>query len=366
MRRQDVWMDIWSNNMKRAISLAQINHSWNRYNRQMLRSWPIKIPNMNKMWQRQMTSCVHKMCRRTYGQTTWKGLYLSLKSTTREISIICVCSDHGQPSCQIWIKCDKRQMTSCVHKMCGQTYFQTNMKRAITLGKINHPYLSLSHFIHIWYLDWPWSEHLPIIPISWMVDFCKRLRSRRFRILARKIEFGVFGLFPNEKKNIFVKKQRILMNFHIISAYNSEISSELSEYSEWPRKKIRNCPNTPNDLEKKFGIVRILRIDLGKKFGIVRILRMTWKKNSEFRIKDGNYNIRKFIQNFCPNVVWGFFPDIVRKFFPNEVRNCFPNEVQKLHQKWQSGKNFRTISGKNPQTTFGQKFCINFLMHKFP
>jgi hypothetical protein len=52
------------------------------------------------------------------------------------------------------------------------------------------------------------------------------------------------------------------MNFHIISAYNSEISSELSEYSEWAQKKIRNCPNTPNDLGKKFEIVRILRIDL--------------------------------------------------------------------------------------------------------
>jgi hypothetical protein len=36
----------------------------------MLRSWPIKIPNMNKM--RQMTSCVHKMCGRTYGQTNMK------------------------------------------------------------------------------------------------------------------------------------------------------------------------------------------------------------------------------------------------------------------------------------------------------
>ena len=31
----------------------------------------------------------------------------------------------------------------------------------------------LSHFIHIWYHDWPWSEHMHIIPISWMVDFCK-------------------------------------------------------------------------------------------------------------------------------------------------------------------------------------------------
>jgi hypothetical protein len=31
----------------------------------------------------------------------------------------------------------------------------------------------LSHFIHIWYLDWPWSEHAHIIPISRMVDFCE-------------------------------------------------------------------------------------------------------------------------------------------------------------------------------------------------
>jgi hypothetical protein len=34
-------------------------------------------------------------------------------------------------------------------------------------------HLSLSHFIHIWYLDWPWSEHVHIIPISQMVDFCE-------------------------------------------------------------------------------------------------------------------------------------------------------------------------------------------------
>jgi hypothetical protein len=30
-----------------------------------------------------------------------------------------------------------------------------------------------SHFIHIWYLGWPWSEHTHIIPISWMVGFCE-------------------------------------------------------------------------------------------------------------------------------------------------------------------------------------------------
>jgi hypothetical protein len=55
--------------------------------------------------------------------------YLSQTWTIREIGIICACSDHGQPRYHIWIKCNKRQMTSCVHKMCGRTYGQTNMKR---------------------------------------------------------------------------------------------------------------------------------------------------------------------------------------------------------------------------------------------
>jgi hypothetical protein len=67
------------------------------------------------------------------------------------------------------------------------------------------------------------------------------------------------------------------MNYHIFSAYNSEISSEFQE-------KIRNCPN---ELGNFFGIVRILQIDLEKKFGIVRI---TSEKNLEFRIKVGNYH----------------------------------------------------------------------------
>ena len=62
------------------------------------------------------------------------------KSPICEIGIICTCSDHGQSRYQIWIKCDKRQMTSCVHKMCERTYGQTNMKRALTLANINHPW----------------------------------------------------------------------------------------------------------------------------------------------------------------------------------------------------------------------------------
>jgi hypothetical protein len=38
------------------------------------------------------------------------------------------------------LKCDKRQMTNCVHKMCGRTYGQTNIKSATSLAKINHPW----------------------------------------------------------------------------------------------------------------------------------------------------------------------------------------------------------------------------------
>jgi hypothetical protein len=78
---------------------------------------------------RQMTSCVHKMCGQTYGQTNMK----------RAITLAKI-KDHGQPRYQIWKKRDKRQMTSCVHKMCRPTYGQTNMKWAITLAKINHPW----------------------------------------------------------------------------------------------------------------------------------------------------------------------------------------------------------------------------------
>jgi hypothetical protein len=48
-----------------------------------------------------MTSCVHKMCGRTYGQTNMKRAITLAKSTIREIGIICACSDHGQPRYQI-------------------------------------------------------------------------------------------------------------------------------------------------------------------------------------------------------------------------------------------------------------------------
>ena len=57
--------------------------------------------------------------------------------------------------------------------------------RVIALFKFVWPYVRshilctqlviclLSHFIHIWYLDWPWYQHAHIIPISGMVEFCE-------------------------------------------------------------------------------------------------------------------------------------------------------------------------------------------------
>ena len=54
----------------------------------------------------------------------------------------------------------------------------------------------LCHFIQIWYLGWPWSEHGHIIPISRMVDFCKIdspfhvcLTIRPFAHLSRMVDF---------------------------------------------------------------------------------------------------------------------------------------------------------------------------------
>jgi hypothetical protein len=223
-------------NMKRALTLAKINHPWNWYNMRMLRSWPTKLPNMNKM--RQKTSCIHKMCGRTYGKknmkraTTlakinhpvWPYVHSHILCTQLVICLILfifgilighdlgmriLCRFHGWlifarvvalfmfflPYVRPHILCMQlvfcrilfifgnlvghdlsmrilyqfhgwlihpwnrhnmrmprswpikipnmnkmRQMTSCVHKMCEWTYGQTNMKRAITLAKIIHPW----------------------------------------------------------------------------------------------------------------------------------------------------------------------------------------------------------------------------------
>jgi hypothetical protein len=76
---------------------------------------------------------------------TWKGLQLSQKSTIREIGIICTWSDHGQSRYQIWIKCDKRQMTSCIHKMCDFCKSYSPFHVCLTIYPFAHLVYATSH-----------------------------------------------------------------------------------------------------------------------------------------------------------------------------------------------------------------------------
>jgi hypothetical protein len=109
-------------------------------------------------------------------------LVICLLSHFIHIWYICACSDHGQPRYQIWIKCDKRQMTSCVHKMCGRTYGQTNMKRATILTNINHPEsyspfhvcLTICPFAHLVYA----TSHLSFVAFySYLVSWLAMIRA---------------------------------------------------------------------------------------------------------------------------------------------------------------------------------------------
>jgi hypothetical protein len=95
-------------------------------------------------------------------------------------------------------------------------------------------------------------------------------RSRKFRILARKIEFEVFRLFRIRKKYFREKT-----GFWWISIF------------------------FPHIIRKKIGIVQI---DLGKNFRIVRIL----------RIKVGNYH--PYLENI---VRFGDYSELARRKFPH-------------------------------------------------
>ena len=88
------------------------------------------------------------------------------------------------------------------------------------------------------------------------------------------------------------------MNFHIISHII--------------RKSVRNCPNTPNELGKKFGIVRILRMTSEKKSELSEYSELTSEKNSEFRIKVGNYH------PYSENIVrFGNYSKLALRKFPH-------------------------------------------------
>jgi hypothetical protein len=68
------YTDFGQTNMKRPITLANINHPWNRYKMCMLKSWPTKILNMNKI-DREKWLVAHTRCANgRMVKQTWKGL----------------------------------------------------------------------------------------------------------------------------------------------------------------------------------------------------------------------------------------------------------------------------------------------------
>jgi hypothetical protein len=127
-----------------------------------------------------MTSCVHKMCEWSYGQINMKRAILCTQLVIcllshffifgilvgHDLSMHILCRFHRWlifvrvialfmfiwPYVHSHILCTQLvicflshfihilYLTSCVHKMCGRTYGETNVKRAITLATINHPW----------------------------------------------------------------------------------------------------------------------------------------------------------------------------------------------------------------------------------
>jgi hypothetical protein len=165
-------------NMKRAITIAKFNHPWNRYNivafYLYLVSWLAMIwacayyTDFTDGWfLRELLpfSCVfdhmsvRTSCVRNKSFVFCHILFIFGISAIREIGIIRACSDHGQPRYQIWIKCDKRPMTSCVHKMCGRTYCQANMKRddlSMRMLYRFHGWLIFARVIALFMFVWPY------------------------------------------------------------------------------------------------------------------------------------------------------------------------------------------------------------------
>jgi hypothetical protein len=144
----------------------------------MLRSWAIKIPNMNKIWQRLLVICllshfIHLCKRILYRFHRWLIF-------ARVIALFMFVWPYVRSHILCMQQYDKRQMTSCVHKMCRRKCGQTNMKRAITFAKINHPWnrynmhmlnvcLARCPFVHLVYT----TSHLSFVAfysylVSWL------------------------------------------------------------------------------------------------------------------------------------------------------------------------------------------------------
>jgi hypothetical protein len=141
-------------NMKRAKTLAKINHPWNRYNMCMLRSknYCIIIPPLAEWW--------------VYWNTLVRP---SVRPSLNHVYV----TSHLFVTCWILfifgVLAGHDLSMHILYRFHGWLIFA----RVIALFMFVWPYVRshilcmqlviclLSHFIHIWYLDWPWSEHAP-------------------------------------------------------------------------------------------------------------------------------------------------------------------------------------------------------------
>jgi hypothetical protein len=157
------------------------SHIGNRY-MCMLRSWPIKIPNMNKMRQKQTN-----MKRATtifYRFHRW----LIFVRVVALFMFVCFCRilfifGIKNPTKDKWLVTYTRFRDGRTDKgipvyppLCEWGYNKIMFVWPYVCPHILCTKLViclLSHFIHIWYLGWPWSEHAHIMPITRMADFCE-------------------------------------------------------------------------------------------------------------------------------------------------------------------------------------------------
>jgi hypothetical protein len=141
-------------NMKRAITLAKINHPWNRYNMCMLRPLP-PLAEWWVYWNTLVRPSVRPSLNLVYvtSHLSFVGFYSYLVSWLAMIGTVNVK--------YTVIELNLYLMVHSIVLMFEKIWLSH------TLNIIQKP------IIHIWYHGWPWSEHAHIIPILRMVDFCE-------------------------------------------------------------------------------------------------------------------------------------------------------------------------------------------------
>jgi hypothetical protein len=147
-------------NMKRAMTLAKINHLWNRYNMHMLRSWPTKIPNMNQIQQDKWLVTYTRFRVQLPHNEELIDLGDNYYTPTRRVVGIL---EYPCPS----VRPSLNLVYVTSHLSFVGFYSDGWFLRVIALFMFVWPYVRqhilctqlviclLSHFIHIWYLGWP-------------------------------------------------------------------------------------------------------------------------------------------------------------------------------------------------------------------